>query len=107
MISNGFEGKPVNTLLIAAFSTSGFNPGDPVWAFWLNVLAIAIAIIGPPTLVPFIANFFSRPKKRLSYQTESDAALMDQRKDLGEDMTVTLKGGALHEPTEVDDARLI
>jgi len=97
----------VNTLLIAAFSTSGFNPSDPEWSFWFNVLTIAIAVIGPPTLVSFIANFFSKPRKRLSYRTESDAALVDQRKDLGEDMTVTLTGGALREPTEVDDARLI
>jgi phosphate transport system substrate-binding protein len=97
----------VNTLLIAAFSISGFNPSDPEWSFWFNVLTIAIAVIGPPTLVSFIANFFSKPRKQLSYRTESDAALIDQRKDLGEDMTVTLKGGALREPTEVDDARLI
>ena len=97
----------MNTLLIAAFSISGFNPGDPEWSFWFNVLTIAIAVIGPPTIVSFIANFFSKPRKRLSYQTESDAALVDQRKDLGEDMTVTLTGGALHRPTEVDDARLI
>jgi hypothetical protein len=97
----------VNTLLVTAFFMDGFNPNDPVWSFWLNALTIAISIIGPPTMVSLFANFLSKPRKQLSYQTESDAALVDQRKDLGEDMTVTLKGGALREPTEVDDARLI
>ena len=97
----------MNTLLIATTFTASFNPSDPAWSFWLNVLTIAIAIIGPPSFVSLSANFLSKPRKQLSYQTESDAALVDQRKDLGEDMSVTLKGGALHEPTEVDDARLI
>ncbi|HEX4204274.1 MAG TPA: substrate-binding domain-containing protein [Ktedonobacteraceae bacterium] len=94
-------------LTLAAFFASVFNPGDPQWSFWSNVLTIAFAVIGPPTVVSFIANLLSKPRKQLSYQTESDAALVDQLKDLGEDMTVTLKGGALRQPTQVDNARLI
>ena len=73
----------------------------------MNLVAIAFAIIGPPSVVPLVIHFFRKPKKQLSYYTKSDAALVDQRKDLGEDMTVLLEGGALHRPTQINDARLI
>lgn len=84
-----------------------FNVADPAWSFWLNVVAVAVAVVGPPSIVPLLIHIFSKPRKRLSYYTESDAALIDQEKDLGEDMSVLLKGGALLRPTVVNEARLI
>jgi phosphate transport system substrate-binding protein len=92
---------------IAILFASDFNPGDPAWGFWLNLVAIAFAIVGPPSIVPLLVYLFRKPKKQLSYYTESDAALIDERKDLGEDMTVLFQGGALHRPTPMNDARLI
>ncbi len=92
------------TLAVFAFS---FNPSDPVWSFWLSILSFVMTLIGLPTLFSILVSIFSKPRKQLSYQTISNAALIDQRKDLGEDMIITLKGGALGQPTEVDDARLI
>src|SRR5579884_1912630 len=94
-------------LPVAAIFDSGFNPGDPAWGFWLNLAAIALAIIGPPSLLPLIVHFFRKPRKQLSYFTESDAALVDRQKDLGDDMEVLFRGGVLQRPTPINDARLI
>jgi len=95
------------TALFAALTASGFNPGDPEWGFWLNLLAVALAIVGPPAIFPLLVDSLKKPRKQLSYDTESDAALIDQQKDLGGDMEILLRGGALDRPTQMNNARLI
>lgn len=94
-------------VLATLSSSAGFNPGDPEWGFWLNLAAIALAIIGPPSIIPLILHFVTKPKKQLSYQVESDAALIDRRKDLGPDMRIFFQGGSLVNPTPVDEVRLM
>jgi phosphate transport system substrate-binding protein len=65
--------------------------------FWIDVGSVALTIIlAIPTILP------KKRRKRLSYRVLSDAALIDDRKDLGEeDIQININGN------EVTNARLI
>src|SRR5215471_9551686 len=76
------------------------NPSDPAAGFWLNLAGLVLpTLFAVGTLVYSVWRRKGRGK-RLAYQVVSDVGLINQVKDLGEDIRVTLDGHI------VNDARL-
>ncbi len=76
-----------------------FNPNDPAWQFWFGAISIVVSLAG--ISIPVIISVRTKRFKRLSYQIVSDVGLVNARKDLGDDIQLTLDG------QEVNNARLL
>jgi phosphate transport system substrate-binding protein len=78
-----------------------FDPRDPASQFWVGLGGLAVAVA---TVVVSAARQFLKGgggAKRLSYEVVSDVGLINNVKDLGSDIELTLDGHT------VNDARLI
>src|SRR5262245_17194803 len=76
------------------------SPSDPSMQFWLNLAGIVVPIGFGVAAALYRLLTRRRRGKRLAYQVVSDVRLVNDVKDLGEDIEVKLDGHT------VNDARL-
>src|SRR5437588_6223739 len=80
---------------------AALDPRDPAAQFWVGVGVLLVAVV---TLAASGVRYFlqsRRSARRLTYQVISDVGLINNVKDLGPDVQLTLDGHT------VNDARLI